>query len=336
MDYSNAISDYIKPPKAVRTVAWVLLALAIAGIVLGASIAGGGDNKSEAVKFNNSASSSGEYCYVDVVGVSDWLYKYESTTYYTILDKDGNYGIAVLKSSDLYAMSAQRTYWDSDDDTPAPEPYRIYGMSSKIGDSTKKAIAEVWGMSQVEYSTYFGKLYLNTSASPSGNKSSLFFVIGFMSLMGWIGTGLYSAITRSKARKAIGSLEATGRMEEAGAQFAGAMANYPSAPPALLTQDYLFMKNGGTVVNLSDIKWVFRRIQRYNFVKVGEYLIGKDSAGKERILLTINKNTEPGLEERILDNIRAKNPGLIEGYSREAQQAYSEYRKQVKNGMIPQ
>ena len=146
----------------------------------------------------------------------------------------------------------------------------------------------------------------------------------------------WTSILSERGNATIGSLEASGRMEQAGAQFAGAMANYPSAPPALLTQDYLFMKNGGTVVDLSDIRWVFRRIQRYNFVKVGEYLIGKDSQGKERILLTINKNTEPGLEERILDNIRAKNPGLIEGYSREAQQAYSEYRKQVKNGMIPQ
>ncbi|MBR5431110.1 MAG: hypothetical protein IK119_01860, partial [Bacteroidales bacterium] len=218
MDYSTAISNYIKPPKAVRIVAWALLALFIVGLVLGATISGNGDDRSSAVKFNNSAASGGDYCYIDVVGLSDWLYKYDSSTYYTVLDKDGNYAIVILKSSEVYAMSAQRTYWDSDDDAIAPEPYRIYGLSVKISDSAKKAIAEVWGMSQVEYSTYFGKLFMNTSGSPSGTKSSVFFIIAFISLMGWIGTGLFSVISRSKAKKALSRLETEGRMEAAGSQ----------------------------------------------------------------------------------------------------------------------
>ncbi|MCR4894386.1 MAG: hypothetical protein K5911_06620 [Eubacteriales bacterium] len=332
MENSSMIFDYIKPPKAVRIIAWVLLAVGILGIVLSAGTFGKGDDRSSAVKFNNSAASAGDYCYIDVVGVSDWLYKYDSSTYYTVLDSDGNYGIALIKSSDYYSMSAQRTYWDSDDDAVAPEPYRLYGMSVTTTDTLKKNIAEVWGMSQVEYSSYFGRLYLNASASPSSNRGSLFIALAVFSLAGWFGTGLYSLISRSRAKKSVRNLEATGRMQEASSQFYNAVTNYPSEPPIVVTKDYIFTKNTGSVVDLSDIKWIFRRIQRYNFVKVGEYLIGKTADGKEKMLMTINKNSEPGIEDRIVDNIRAINPDLIVGYSKEAQAAYNEYRKAVKNG----
>ena len=332
MDNSNMILDYIKPPKSVRIIAWVLLAVGILGIVLSAGAYGKGDDSSSAVKFNNSAADAGDYCYIDVVGVSDWLYKYESSTYYTVLDKDGNYAIALIKSSDYYSMGAQRTYWDSDEDAVPPEPYRLYGMSVKTTDSLKSTIAEVWGMSQVEYSTYFGRLYLNASTSPSSNKGSAFIAVAVFSLVGWFGTGLYSLITRSRAKKSIRALEASGMMQEASSQFYNAVTNYPSEPPVLLTKDYIFTKNNGSVVNLADIKWIFKRIQRYNFVKVGEYLIGKTADGKEKMLMTISKNSEPGIEDRIIDNITAINPDLIVGYSKEAQAAYNEYRKAVKNG----
>ena len=127
----------------------------------------------------------------------------------------------------------------------------------------------------------------------------------------------------------------SGNYEKASSQLAAQLMNEPTVPQTVITDDYIFTKGNGVVTDLSTIRWIFRRIQRYNFVKVGEYLIGKDSFGKEKILMTYGKNTDPALADRIIEAVRAKVPDLLIGYDRENMKAYNEYRKQVKNGNIP-
>ena len=229
MDNSNTVKDYISPSKSLRTVAWVLFALTLVTIVLGATTLGKGDS-SAPVKFDPFKQSGGEYAYIDVVGLSDWLYKVDSTTYYTAMDADGYTYIITLSASDLYRLSAQRTWWDSDDTDNPPEPVRLTGKTSKITSAAREAIQEVWDMGDAEYSSYFGKLYLITTTTPAESRGGAFIGIGVTLFIAWFGTALSSMIMNSRAKKAVNSLMASGNYEKASSQLAAQLMNEPTVP----------------------------------------------------------------------------------------------------------
>ena len=75
--------------------------------------------------------AAGEYVYVDVIGVSDWVYKVgDSTVYYMLIDRDYYYYVAKIPKSTVSKLSAQRSWFDEESEEEIP--VRLTGMSKRM------------------------------------------------------------------------------------------------------------------------------------------------------------------------------------------------------------
>lgn len=333
MDSKRIIKDYIGAPKWRTIVTWVLFALMVMSIILGATAAGK-DNKSEALPFHPLDSKTGSYAYLDVIELSDWLYNYDGAIYYTAGDAEGYFYILRLKDSQVLAMSAQQDYWEreSDDVTP-PEPYRVYGMVQSASKETKENVASSWDMSESDYETYFGTLYLNATTSPASESSSIWYLAALFTFIFWLIFFMMGIGTAGTAKRCLNRLESLGELDAAAEELAAPDNTFLANDQIRMGNSYIFCRGSGAVVRYSDILWAYKKVVRYNLVAVNEFIVAKTVASKDVSLVNLGRRT--GADElfgAVMSRINEKNPDALLGYTAENLKAYRERAKAIKNG----
>lgn len=323
MDEQQQMKGYLLPKKGVLIAGFILLAAAAALLAFGI-YRGTRDFESQAVPFED-FSNKGDYVYIDVAGISDWVYKYDDGVYYAAEDPTGYFYILRMSKHNAVYMPEQEKYWQrpDDDSVPMPEPIRVYGIAQKIGDDLKDAFAQVFDLTGSDVDYYFGYLYLDTTSDP-GTDMMWMCITGalFSFLSSLVCLAIYLP-AYSAMKKSVKELEERGETERAASAFAFSgeeMLNGAMKAGG----DYLFVKNTGIVLRFDDILWAHIRTingtihtlalytRRLHNVSIGSL---KGNEGKEQLAEAI-------------DMIQTRNPNALLGFTDENRKLY----QQLKGG----
>jgi hypothetical protein len=186
MDSKKIIKKYIMPNFFVRAGA-ILLALVCAATLVMGLLALNAETP-DPVEFFPSETPTGTMAYIDVVGVSNWLYQYDSAVYYSVEDAEGYLYTVRLNDRQLKEMAAQEEYWNRETEiAPMPEAYRLVGYVQKTGNDVRESLAQSWDITEAEYEQHFGVNFLNATTSAGAENSVIWFI-------GALFSGLFSLL----------------------------------------------------------------------------------------------------------------------------------------------
>lgn len=326
MDAQKTIKKYILP-KTMSTISIILVVLALVCAVMGIAALGGADDT--ALEYYPNESAVGSMAYINVIGVSDWLYQNDEAIYYTAMDTEGYLYTVRLSDSQFKSLSAQFDYWmDENEDAIPPAPFKLEGLVRDITSDIRSTLAECWEMTTVEYDQYFGNTFLDATSSPSEEASAPWF-FGAL-LLGCFGLVFLLVSGRSKrnAKKCLRRLEELGLTERAAQQVEMADSNtIIGKNRGMLSRDFLFGKGTGMVVPYSDIIWAYQLDRKRNFVPVNSYLMVGTMATAVEGAIDLNRPDKQGCISEAMEIIAQRNPEAMIGYSKEFAKNFSAIRK---------
>lgn len=324
MDAKKKIMEYIQAKKGARITALVMAILTVV-FIAGGVVVTFVLNRMGAIPFIPEDKDYDQQAYVDIVGVSDWIYRHGDDIYYCAVDANDYFYTLRMSKSDHSKLEAQQKYFE-EEDAPQPEPYRLFGVVKPLGATAKKNLAEWWEVSQTDYTEAFGEALLDVNES-KGTQIGIFFFLGaFLTFIFAMIFGVDALITQNRAKKQIRALEEKGLLERAAAQLDAPELTI-GKDAARLTEGFFFGAGIGVALPYQDILWCFQRTTKRNGIVTGISLI----------LNTLDKKDIPGFNMggKDPDNyvtqammcIAQHNPNVLLGYSRETIHAYKEMRK---------
>ena len=330
MDPKKIIKKYIMPAGIIRFGAIVLSLVMAMTLVMG--IVALNAEVAEPVDFYPTETPVGTMAYIDVVGVSNWLYQYDSAIYYSVEDAYGYLYTVRLKDSQLKEMSAQEEYWNrSSESAPMPEPYRLVGLVQNASGDVKESLAQSWAITLAEYEEYFGGTFLNATTSAGAEKASGWFV-------GALFSGLFALLclilqlrASSVAKKCLRILEDRCLLEKAAQQLENKEAQIVVGKNrGIMTQDFVFGKGTGAVLAYSDIIWAYKQDAKRNFMHVNSYLMVATAWMGAQGIIDLNAPDKTGCIGDALAVIGRMNPQVLLGYTNENRKAYRDAVKAAK------
>lgn len=311
MDSEKIIKDYIYPMKGTRIAAWVCLALAlICGFLSMISMRPANDS---AVSFDPALSEKGDWCYVDVAAVSPNVFTYNKRIYFVLMDGDGNLCAARLTAPQFYTLYGQAKQW-TDPAEGVLETKRLYGVARKITSVMRKA-AKGSAVDDPAMTGPFldGTMFFDATAVPGANTQSAFLSFSVVFLLTASVLWLMCAAVRARGRRSLRRLRDTGYLEEAAGELYGALSNGTEDDNWILTPNYVFTKDEGTALRLTDIYWIFTR----HYYKRGRYIAAKTVDKREILLIPLNNETTDDFIRKVYEHVTKVNPEAITGANRE-------------------
>lgn len=327
MDDLITVKQYIATKKVTRVFAVVLTVLAVA-CLLGGILSGRIIDSRDAEEFFPAYSESGTTAYLDIVGLSDWIYQYGDDVYYCAEDAEGYLYTLCMEKSTVLGLGNLRDYWDRESDAVAqPQPYRVYGKVVTLPSRVKQNMATWWEVSQDEYVDYFGPTLLDTTRSSGAQVGSFLYVgaliFGLLAaalLIDWIGTA-------AKTKKSLARLEALGLSERAEQELNSAATIRIGSDSARLGDTVLFGARTGIAAAYGDILWCFARINKRNGVVVSTTLVVNTREKKNVTVASVSGKDEANVIGQAIAYIAARNPNGLFGYTTENAKAYKTRRK---------
>lgn len=269
--------------------------------------------------------------YIDVVGVSEWLYNYDGTIYYTAEDAEGYFYTVRIGNSTYKKMDDQQEYWMREsDDEPMPDAYRLFGVVRETTRDIKSNLSEVWDISTLEYEEYFGTLYLDADASVDSDQAAGWFVLATM--FGLVGLIFLLVVIPNSitAKKCLNRLEERGLLEWAAQQFNAPDNLVVGKDQARFSQQFLYTKSLGVVLAFDDILWCYQQNHRSYFIPVNSLLMVKTYSGKLYSAVNLGKVDRKDEIRNAIVWIAARNPRVLVGFTNENAAAC---RQMIKQGM---
>lgn len=326
MDPQKIIKRYILPRGMAIAAAVLILAAAVLGAL---SFVAMGSADTEALEFYPSDSENGTMAYIDVVGISDWLYQYDDTVYYTALDADGYLYTVRLTDSQFKKLAPQLAYWNDESvDAVMPEAFRLEGLVTALSADARSTLADCWQLTTAEFDLYFGTKFLDATTS-SGEAAAAPWLVGTL-VCGLFGLAflIVAATSASTARKFLRRLEELGLTQRAAQQLENTESGTVIGKNrGILTQDFLFGKGTGVVVPYADILWCYQLDRKRSFIPVNSYLMVGTMGSAPVGAVDLNRNDRQGVITEALAVIAQRNPNAMVGYSKEAANAFKETRR---------
>lgn len=324
MTEQKTLKQYVKPGAIGMILGWIAAGLTVVSILAWIFFTATASN-GRATAFDPVRDETGDYVYLDVVGISDWLYDYDGVIYYSAEDEDGYLYTVRMTKSTHKKMAEQQEYWERDDeDAPMPEPYRLYGMVQKTTSSVKSDLAEMWDLTTSEYEDYFGVMFLNATTTPTDSANAGFLVAAFTFFIVALCFLLVNLGPNRTYKKCIRRLEELGELERAEEQLNNPGNVVIGKDRARLSSNYLFSRKTGVVVRYEDIMWCFKRIRRYNYVQVDTTLVIYTPFGKNLIGIQYGRKDKNNELDNAMVTIYQRNPNTLFGYTRENSKQYKE------------
>ena len=264
MDFDNgkSMKAFVRPAAGARIAAAAVWVLALA--LFAAAAAAGSRDEGDPALFRPFDSEEGSYVYLDIVGVSDWVFRSGSDTYYMVLDGDGRAYCARLTDAQFGGLGEYNRYWNEVIGT-APAPYRLSGLCSGIWPDMRTSMAGAWDMEEDEFTDWFGDRYLDATTSPGEQAQAMWLVFGFFALLAGVILAAVTVPAQTAERRCLKRLEQTDRLDAAAADFGAASGPETPSGPVLLGRSFLFVRRGGAIVPYSDILWCYKRVTHTNF-----------------------------------------------------------------------
>lgn len=330
MDPKKVISKYCGTPLIVKILAFAMVGLTVLMIILGIS-AHTGASDAVAEEFFPSDSEVGSYVYIDVVGISPWLYKYDDAVYFSVEDTEGYLYTIRWTEAKRDKLTEYHAYWDREDDSmPMPEPIHLCGIASTVTNDTREALASVWDMSELDYNQYFGNLYMNANSTPSSSASGPYWAGAFF--FGFMGVFLL-LVTFGPAKvlkNSLNALEEAGELDRAAEELSAGEYVTIGKDKGRMTARYVFGKGTGVVVRYQDIAWAYKQNQRRNFVNVNSFLIVNTLKHTGLQAVNFGKYDKKNELEQALVYIAQRNPNAFIGYTQPNVVAYNKLKTAAK------
>lgn len=330
MDSKKIIQKYTMPGAFVR-VGCVLFAILLA-VTLVMGVMTMNTEGADPVEFFPGDTPTGTMAYIDVVGVSPWLYRYDDMVYYSVEDAEGYLYTVRLSDSQYKAMSAQQVYWNrATESEPMPQPYHLVGYVQLTTNEVKQNLAQSWDITVADYEYYFGTLFLNATTSVSAENSAPWFIGALFSGLFALLCIILQARAASVSKKCLKVLEERCLLEKAAQQLDNPIDQLVIGKNrGILTQDFIFGKGTGAVIPYSDVLWAYKQDQRRSFVVVNSYLVvGTATMGIQNVI-DMNKGDRQGFIGDALAMISQKNPEALLGYTNANRKAYKAAAKAAK------
>ncbi len=330
MDSKKIIKKYIMTPGWVSVLGILTAVLLVVCIIMG--IMARNADTPDPVDFYPSETPTGTMAYIDVVGVSNWLYQYDSVVYYSVEDAYGYLYTVRLSDKQYGEMAAQQEYWNRTSETdPMPEAYHLVGYVQKTTDEVKQSLAQSWDLSVSQYEEYFGIYYLNATTSVGAENSAGWFVGALFSGLVALLCLIFVARASAVAKKCLARLEQLNLLDRAAQQLDNPMnQTVVGKNRGILTQDFLFGKGTGAVLAYSDIRWAYQQNQRRNFVVASSYLMAGTEFMNCEGVIDLNRADRNGYIGDAMAIIAQRNPNALLGFTNENRQAYNAIRKAAK------
>lgn len=332
MDSKNILAKYLKPAAAIKIIGIVLIVASVAMLLMGVlSASGVVANTGKPEEFDSFESEKGAYVSLDVVGISDWIYKIDGVTYYVALDKWDYAYVVRVDSKELKKMDDQNDYF-MEEDVAMPRAYELKGIARKLNTSDRNEIASVFDIPSYESEEYFGVMYLDATATPGGDALAMWIVgfvvclaLGFVFLL----IGLPGSIN---FKKCIASLEERGLLDAAAADLESEACQKVGKDCARLGRQFFFGKKSGMVLPYGDIQWLYRQNVKRNFITVAVNLIVSTNKLNQKVMLTYNGGNRDEELNKVFMAVAQNNPNVLLGYSSENRNAYKERKNAAKLG----
>jgi len=323
MEYEDSIKNYIKPSKILTAAVYIIPVLIAAFLVLWFAILVT-DTPQEPTELDSVNSSADDYSYINAVGVSDWLYDYDGSVYYAVESSDSEFYIARLEKSDIDSMGNLRDYWDSElGSVETPEPRKLSGLVRKITFPFANDLADVLGLTKQEFDDYFGYRYLDATTSPTEDSAMVCLVIALFALIIWSLPLICFVSIRRNMKRSIAVLSSRSQLAAAAHELDSPL-NVHIGKNLCMTRNYVFCKNSGFAAAYTDIKWVFKRVQKYNFIPIGAYIVVNTPQISNVNIANVKASNKEELSGQIMERIANNNPDVMLGYSAEYSKAYRE------------
>lgn len=322
MDSKKTIKRYILRKPWMKAVGIILCVAAVVLAAMGFAALGAADN--DAAEFYPGETPAGTMAYVDVIGVSDWLYQYDDAVYYTVLDAEGYLYTVRLSDSGFDDLKAQNDYWHDDSaSAPVPEAVRLTGYVQNVTSDVRSNLAEVWGITTAEYDQYFGGRFLNTTTSTGEQASMPWFMGALFAILFGLFCLMMTGRSEKIAKKCLARLEELNLLERAARQVENVEVNtIIGKSKGMLSQEFLFGKGTGVVVPYTEILWCYQQDRKRNFVPVNSYLMVATSYMDAQCAVDLDRYDRKGVISGAIEEIAQRNHNVLIGYSRENGQAY--------------
>lgn len=332
MDSKKILGKYLKPSGVITIIGWVLVIASVAMLVMGILSSGNANEAAGAPeKFNSLYSEKGEYVYVDVVAISNWLIKDDGKVFYVAQDKAGNYYTVQVGNSEYKKMDEQYDYF-MDEDASMPRAYTLKGVAKEAGKQLRKDISECVGIASYKYEDIFGVLYLDATATPGDDAFALWLVGFILCFMFGLIFILISLPASVNFKKCVRNLEARGLLDAAAAELESGEYEKVGKDCGRLSRKFFFGKNSGMVLPYTDIQWIYRQNVKRYFITLNVNLIVSTLELNQKILLSYNgKNRDEELN-KVFMAVAQNNPNVLLGYSAENRNAYKERKNAAKLG----
>jgi hypothetical protein len=322
MDAKKTIKSYIMPKPWVRVLMVVMALVTVVCLTLGLLTLNG--EEVDAVVFHPVDSETGVMAYIDVVGVSNWLYQYDDAVYYSVEDAAGYLYTVRLTDRQYRAMGPQQDFWNREsDDAPMPEPYRLVGLVQATPDNVRSSLAQSWEITPAMYDSFFGDLLLNATTSVNAQASSGWFVGALFGFLFALLCAVFQFRAAGVAKKCLARLEEGDMLEKAAQQLDNPVnQTVIGKNKAILTADFLFGKGTGAVLAYSDILWCYRQDHRRNFMVANSYLTAGTAFLAPQGVIDLNMPDKEGVLDEAIEIIARKNPQVLVGYTRKNGREY--------------
>ncbi len=325
MEQQQTIKQYISSKAWTKTLAIILIVLTVVGIATSFVVDRLAYRKN-AVFFDPTKAETGTNGYIDIVGISDWIYQYGDDVYYCAEDADGYLYTLRMTKSQANRMKAQREYWDRETDSaPQPDPVRVYGEVIHTPSMVRSNMAKWWEITTSSYDDNFGKTILNTVSE----KGSVFAVLAIV--CGCIGAAIlisYCSVS-GKTKRSLNRLETLGLLSRAEQELNAENQLRLSGDSGRLSEQFLFGKGTGIAVPLTDILWCYQRDTRQYGSVVNSALVLYTREKKQQ-MISLGKKDSANEVASAMAWIYQRNPNVLLGFTGENQRAYKERLKTLQ------
>ena len=336
MNSEQTLKKYIAPAGLLAPLCWLLALAGIVLLALGVRQTGIEDDPAAAQRFDPLTAKSGDYVYMDIGGVSDWLYKVSGDggdfTYYAAEDENGSGGyILILDDEQFAALSAQNEYWNRTTDALPGETERLYGTvkwySAPIRSELAGLIAQIYtDVPEDEFDDVFGTVLLNATIQPSGEYATAYMIGGGVLLVLWLIAALIRTLSRRALRQNIRQLNKCGSLALAAEELNSADNTVIGKDKVRVSQHCLFAKRKGIAVLLEDILWYYKEVINSNDVTI-THLVLRMRNGKSYNPISIVGEDKHGLADELLALLGERCPDALVEYNHENAKAYKAMRK---------
>ena len=319
MDEKKIIRKYIGDVKpAIMALGLLLLLATLGGIFM--ALRAHAQELPEPTPFDALEGEEHSYSYIDVIGVSDWIYTYDDATYYILENTDFLLNVGRLSDGEFARLKHQNDYWN--DLTDVERPVRLTGVTLAMTSTMKDNFMDVWELTGEEFDDYFGYRSFYAGTTPREENVSMWTGISMM-------LGLFSAfilvgcgISLSREYCALKRLEEAGQLPQAAEELESSLTERVRKDRLRLGARYVFGRHVGLAAPWEDVLWCYERVTRYYGIVAGHVLVICTADGKSHAI-DFGRNGEEELLG-VMETIHARNPRALFGFNRENRRAWKE------------